>query len=81
MSDISIRNITLRFIAVTVISVRLHTAQDPLQTSIDLISAWKSEYIHHKVWDEITYPVPNFNGEVWDFISKFSPHLIVNAML
>ena len=25
-------------------------------------------YIHNKVWDEITYPFPNFNGftvEVW----------------
>ena len=28
------------------------------------------------VWDEITYPVPNFNGctvEVWDGIIKFIP--------
>ena len=21
-----------------------------------------SNYIHYKVWDEITYPLPNFNG-------------------
>ena len=30
-----------------------------------------------KVWDEITYPFPNFNGctvEVWEWISNFIPH-------
>ena len=30
--------------------------------------AWKSNYTHYKVWDEIAYPFPNFNGaavEVW----------------
>ena len=32
-----------------------------------------------KVWDEITYPFPNFNGvtvEVWEWISNFIPHFI-----
>ena len=24
--------------------------------------AWKSNYIHYNVWDEITYPFLNFNG-------------------
>ena len=24
-----------------------------------LISAWRSNIIHYKVWDEITYPFPN----------------------
>ena len=36
--------------------------------------------IHYEVWDEITYPFPNFNGcsvEVWEWISNFIPHLIV----
>ena len=30
-----------------------------------------------KVWDEITYPFPSFNGytvEVWEWISEFIPH-------
>ena len=27
-----------------------------------IISAWISNYIHYKVWDEITYPFLNFNG-------------------
>ena len=26
------------------------------------ILAWKSNYIHDKVWDEIIYPFPNFYG-------------------
>ena len=31
------------------------------------------------MWDEITYPFPNFNGatvEVWEWISIFIPHEI-----
>ena len=37
-------------------------------------SAWISSYIHYTVWDEITYPFPNFNGwavGVWEWISNF----------
>ena len=33
-------------------------------------------HIHCKVWDEIAYPFPNFNGatvEVWEWISNFTP--------
>ena len=26
-----------------------------------LIPAWKSNHIHYKVWEEITYPFPNFS--------------------
>ena len=40
--------------------------------------AWISNYTHHKVWDEITYPFPNFNGaavEVWEWINNFISHL------
>ena len=29
---------------------------------LTLIPAWISNYIHYKVWDEITYPFLNFNG-------------------
>ena len=29
---------------------------------LTLIPEWKSNYIHHNVWDEITYPFLNFNG-------------------
>ena len=42
-----------------------------------LIPAWIT-YIHHKVWHEITYPFPNFNGEaieVLEWISNFISHV------
>ena len=34
-----------------------------------------SNYIHHKPWDEISHPLPNFNGctVVWERISNFNP--------
>ena len=34
----------------------------------------------NEVWDEITYPFPNFNGctvEVWEWINNFIPHFIM----
>ena len=31
------------------------------------ISAWKSDYIHFKVWDEITYPFPNLTFALLTF--------------
>ena len=37
-----------------------------------------------KVWDEITYPFPNFNGrtiEVWEWISNFIPYFILHVYL
>ena len=37
------------------------------------------KWLHsYKVWDEIDYPFPNFNGatvEVWERINNFTPHL------
>ena len=32
------------------------------RTHLLAIAAWKSNYIHYNVWDEITYPYPNFSG-------------------
>ena len=35
------------------------------------------KHMPSKVWDEITYPFPNFNGcivEVWEWISNVTPH-------
>ena len=31
------------------------------QQGFTWIAAWMSNYIHNKVWDEITYPFPNLN--------------------
>ena len=36
-----------------------------------------------KVWDEITYPFPNFNVatvEVWEWINNFIPHFIMDVI-
>ena len=38
-------------------------------TGLTLVPAWISKCTHHKMWDEIIYPFPNFNGftiEVWE---------------
>ena len=37
----------------------------------------------YKEWDEITYPVTNFNGatcEVWEWLSNFIPHFNVHVI-
>ena len=41
-----------------------------------LIPAWISSCLHHELWDEITYPFPNFSAtdEVCEWISNFIPH-------
>ena len=48
----------------------------PSQRNFPLISEWISNHFHHKMWDEITYPLPNFNCavEVWQWISNFISH-------
>ena len=48
-----------------------------------LIPAWITDYIHSKVWDEITYPFPNFNGatvEVWEWISNFIARCVLDVI-
>ena len=42
---------------------------------LTLIPSWISNHISGKVWDEIIYSFPNFNGatvEVWEWISNFT---------
>ena len=63
--------------------------------SLTLIPAWISNHTYHWMWDEITYPFPNFNGatvevwewvsnfcivEVWEWVSNFIPHLIMGVI-
>ena len=51
----------------------------PFWHGLTLIPLCKSNCIHYELWDEITYPFPNFNGctvEVWEWISNFIPHFI-----
>ena len=46
---------------------------------LTLIPAWISNYNHYKVWDEITYPFPNFNGQPLTFgnESNFIPNFAI----
>ena len=44
------------------------------QPGVTLFPAWKSNYIHYKVWNVITYLFPNANGcivEIWELVSNF----------
>ena len=48
---------------------------DPF-TSMDLVAAWISNYIHHRVWGKITFAYQtfhSFNIEVKEWIRKFIP--------
>ena len=40
--------------------------------------AWINNFIHYKMWNEITYPFPNFNGvEIWELTDDYF-HLTLN---
>ena len=44
--------------------------------------AWISNHMHIEVWDEITYPFPNFHNadvEVWESVSNFNPHFEIDV--
>ena len=51
---------------------------------LTFIAAWTSNHMPSKVWNEITYPFPNFHGctiEVWEWIRNFIPHFIMIAII
>ena len=54
------------------------TSQEPLLLEwFNFNPSRVSNSIYYIVWDEITYPFPNFNGctnDVWESISNFIPH-------
>ena len=45
------------------------------QHVLTLIPAWISNYIHYKMWDEITYPLKFRNG--WYFIPHVTRQVII----
>ena len=54
------------------------------QCGLTLIAAWISNHTPSKVWDEIDYRFPNFNGanvQVWKWISNFNPRCNSSYML
>ena len=54
----------------------LSTPADPFdQNGLTLIPAWISDHMPRKGWEEIAYPLSNFNPvEVWELINKLTPH-------
>ena len=64
-------------------SMQLHPRAPFTNIGWTLIPARISDHIPSKVWDEITYPFPNFNGcsvEVWEWIIHFIPHFIMDVI-
>ena len=54
------------------------------QNGLTSIPAWISNHMPNKVWDEISYPFPNLNGESvedWKWISNFIPHLLMDVII
>ena len=48
-----------------------------------LIQAWISNHMSGKVWDKISYPLPNFKyctAEVWERMSNFIPNFIMDYL-
>ena len=45
---------------------------------LNLIQAWISNHMPDTMRNEITYPFPNFNGVVCEWIGKFIPYAIID---
>ena len=78
--DLSIRSWPKEYVTVHFYDSALDIDLGPLLlTWINFIPSM-DKWFHlffFKVWDEITYPFPNFNSctvEVWEWISNFKPH-------
>ena len=62
------------------ISWYIDTCDPFYKHGITLITAWISNLMPNKVWDEITYPSLNLNGcsaEVKEWISNVFPHFMI----
>ena len=70
-SNLTSRNLTWRFI-------RFRSPGGPFyKRGYILNPAWIHSAMPRKMWDEITYPFPHFNGctfEVWQWRGNFTPH-------
>ena len=47
------------------------------------ILTWISNRMPSKMWNEITYPFPNFNSmtvEVWEWVSNFNPQFMIDVI-
>ena len=51
--------------------------------ALTLSQAWISNHMSSKVWSQITYPFPNFNGyivEVWEWKRIYIPLFIADVI-
>ena len=76
MTFISYSIITIATDFLAMQGARAHFSCGPFYWhGLTLIPAWISNHMPSKVWGEITYPFPNFNGctvEVWEWINHFT---------
>ena len=64
-------------------SSRFQNTGTPFLTWFNFNPRWISNHMTKKLWDEILYPFPNFNGttvEVWEWIKSFIPHFMICAV-
>ena len=73
----------IRFIVCWVLLYHRSISETPLKRGLTFLSAWISNHIPSKVWNEIIYPFPRFNGavvEVWEWINNFIPNFIRDVL-
>ena len=54
-----------------------------VRDGLTLIQAWISNHMPSKMWNEISYPFPNFNCctvEVWEWINNFISHFKMDVI-
>ena len=77
--------IVIRMALLAALKNQQNGRQGPLlQTCLTVIPTWICNHMRSKMWDENTYPSPNFNGitvVVWERVSNFIPHFIIDAII
>ena len=75
IASIPLKVISSKLYWISLFTIMLHQGHF-YQYGLTLIPAWKSNYIHHKMWGEFLFPFSNSNSatiEVWEWISYFIP--------
>ena len=66
------------FLSANIHFICILVSRDPFyQNGLFLIPAWISNHMPSKMWDEVTFPIPNFDGciiEVLELINDFVPY-------
>ena len=74
-------NLSLRWISAGYSVLQAAPRNQYYENGITLIQARICNHMPSKVWDEITYPFPYFNGCTvdWEWISNFMSHFIMRV--